>query len=97
MTTSTDDNRLGILEGRLIELSATVQELRADFCELSNRLDAGTEQVNARIDAGLQRVNTRIDAGLQQVNARIDRLFLAMLGIGAAQIALLITLIFRSG
>jgi chromosome segregation ATPase len=86
MTTSTDDNRLGILEGRLIELSATVQELRADFRELSNRLDAGMQQVNARIDAGMQ-----------QVNARIDRLFLAMLGIGAAQIALLITLIIRSG
>ena len=75
MTTDTDDNRLGILEGRLIELSAAVQELRADFRELSNRLDAD----------------------LQQVNSRIDRPFLAMLGIGAAQIALLITLIFRSG
>ena len=50
-----------------------------------------------RLDAGMQQVNTRIDAGMQQVNIRIDRLFLAMLGIGAAQIALLITLIIRSG
>ena len=86
MTTDTDDNRLGILEGRLIELSAAVQELRADFRELSHRLEAG-----------LQQVNSRIDAGQQQVNSRIDRLFLAMLGIGAAQIALLITLVIRSG
>ena len=86
MTTDTNDNRLGILEGRLIELTAAVQELRADFRELSNRLDAGMQQVNARIDAATQQVNTRI-----------DRLFLPMLGIGAAQIALLITLVIRSG
>ena len=45
------------------------------------------EDVNSRID----RVESRIDA----VNSRIDRVFLAMIGIGAAQIALLITLIFR--
>ena len=33
---------------------------------------------------------------IRAVNARIDRLFLAILGIGAAQIALLITLVLRS-
>ncbi len=33
---------------------------------------------------------------LASMNSRIDRLFLAILGIGAAQIALLITLIFRN-
>ena len=33
---------------------------------------------------------------LASLNSRIDRLFLAILGIGAAQIALLITLIFRN-
>ena len=86
MTTDTDDNRLGVLEGRLMELSVAIQELRADFRELSNR-----------VDAGIQQVNNRIDAATQQVNTRIDRLFLAMLGIGAAQIALLITLVIRSG
>jgi hypothetical protein len=43
--------------------------------------------------AGLQEVNRRID----QVNGRIDRVFLAMLGIGTAQIALLITLVIRGG
>ena len=40
----------------------------------------------------LAAMNSRID----EVNSRIDRVFLAMIGIGAAQIALLITLIFRS-
>jgi hypothetical protein len=33
-------------------------------------------------------MNSRID----EVNSRIDRVFLAMIGIGAAQIALLVTL-----
>jgi uncharacterized coiled-coil protein SlyX len=50
-------------------------------------LREGLREVNARIDG----VNARIDG----VNARIDRLFLAMLGIGAAQIALLMTLVVR--
>ena len=34
-----------------------------------------------------------VQQDLRQVNARIDRLFLAMMGIGAAQIGLMITLI----
>jgi hypothetical protein len=38
-----------------------------------------------------------LDARIDGVNARIDRLFLALLGIGAAQIALLVTLIIRQG
>ena len=80
-----------------MELSVAIQELRADFRELSNRVDTGIQQVNTRIDAATQQVNTRIDAATQQVNTRIDRLFLAILGIGAAQIALLITLVIRSG
>ena len=63
MTTATDDGRLGVLEGRMIEQSAALQALRED---------------------------------IRAVNARIDRLFLAILGIGAAQIALLITLVLRS-
>ena len=36
-------------------------------------------------------------AGQWEPNARIDRLFLAILGIGAAQIGLLVTLIIRIG
>lgn len=39
--------------------------------------------------AGQREINGRID----QTNGRIDRLFLAIVGIGAAQIGLLITLI----
>ena len=35
--------------------------------------------------------------GLREVNSRIDRLFLAMLGIGAAQIGLQVTLVVRGG
>ena len=34
-----------------------------------------------------------VQQDLRQVNARIDRLFLAMMGIGVAQIGLMITLI----
>ncbi len=78
MTTATDDSRLGILEGRIIEQSAVLQQL------------------GDRLDAGLREVNARLDANQRAVNSRIDRLFLAMLGIGAAQIALLITLIVRA-
>ncbi len=33
--------------------------------------------------------------GQRETNARIDRLFLAMMGIGAAQIGLLVTLVVR--
>ena len=96
MTTATDDSRLGILEGRIIEQSGIIGQLR-------DRVESGLREVNERIDAGMREVNERIDAGLREVrqelrdtNARIDRLFLAILGIGAAQIALLITLIIRT-
>ena len=82
MTTASGDTRLGRLEGRLDELSVFVQDLRQD-------LRAGLQEVNRRID----QMNSRVD----QLNTRIDRLFLAMLGIGAAQIALLITLVVRGG
>ena len=61
---TSDDGRLGALEGRVAEQSAGIQYLQA---------------------------------GLREVNGRIDRLFLAMMAIGAAQIALLVTLIVRSG
>ena len=36
-------------------------------------------------------------AGQRETNARIDRLFLAILGIWAAQVGLLVTLIIRIG
>ena len=51
----------------------------------------------------LQQLSDRIENGLRDVrqelratNSRIDRMFLTVLGVGAAQIALLITLIFRT-
>lgn len=46
----------------------------------------------ADVRAELRGLNARLDA----LHSRIDRVFLAVLGMGAAQIALLITLIFRS-
>ena len=85
MTTATDDSCLGILEGRIIEQSATIRQL-------SDRVEAGLRDVNERIDSGLLDVRQELRA----TNARIDRMFLAILGIGAAQISLLITLIFRT-
>ena len=59
---------------------------------LEGRLDELSVSVQD-LRAGLQEVNRRID----QVSSRIDRVFLAMLGIGAAQIALLVTLVVRGG
>ena len=58
--------------------------LEGRMIELSAALQALREEIRA--------INARIDA----VNARIDRQFLAILGIGAAQIGLLITLVLRS-
>ena len=78
MTTATDDSRLGILEGRIIEQSAAITQL------------------GERLDSGLREVRQETRQEIRNVNSRVDRLFLAILGIGAAQIALLITLIFRT-
>ena len=80
MTTLNDDSRLGRLEGRVEEQSAAMQETRQD-------MRGGFQQVNARLD--------RLEARVDQTNSRIDRLFLAALGIGAAQVALFITVLVR--
>ena len=80
MTTINDDSRLGRLEGRVEEQSAAMQETRQD-------MRGGFQQVNARLD--------RLEARADQTNSRIDRLFLAALGIGAAQVALFITVLVR--
>ena len=77
----TTDTRLGTLEGRVEEHGAALEDLRAGQREIRETIDNRFDQMNSRFD---------------DVNSRIDRVFLAMLGIGAAQIALLITLIFRS-
>ncbi len=66
MTTATDDTRLGIMEGRLTEQSIAIQELRNDFRE-------GQQQMNARLDEFRAEVNTRfgeINARFGEVNTR---------------------------
>ena len=80
----TTESRLGILEGRADEQSAAIADLRE-----------GQREIRDALREGLAAVNARIDESQAAVNARIDRMFLAMLGIGAAQIALLITLVIR--
>ena len=62
-------------------------------------LEGRVEEHGAALEdlrAGQREIRETIDNRFDDVNSRIDRVFLAMLGIGAAQIALLITLIFRS-
>ena len=85
---------LGQLEGRITELSASVQEV-------NRRMDAGLQEVNRRMDARFQEVNRRMDAGFQEINRRIDRMLLAMLAIGGGliitQTGLLATLLIRGG
>ena len=74
----TTDTRLGMVEGRTEEHTAAIGDLREGQREIRETMNIRFDQVNSRID---------------EVNSRIDRLFLAILGIGAAQIALLVTLI----
>ena len=71
MTTATDDTRLGIMEGRLTEQSIAIQELRNDFRE-------GQQQMNARLDEFRAEVNDRFE----QMNNRIHQLTLAVIGVG---------------
>ena len=69
-------------DSRLSRLEGRVEEQTASMQEIRQDMRSGFQQVNARID---------------QTNSRIDRLFLALLGVGAAQIGLLITLLLRGG
>ena len=97
----TTDTRLGMLEGRADEQAAAIADLRAGQREIVSTINSRFEDVNSRFedvnsrfdgaDSRFESLNSRIDA----LNSRIDRMFLAMLGIGAAQIALLITLVLR--
>ena len=68
--------------GRIDEQAAAIADVRSDRRQAADALRDGLAALDARIDG---------------VNARIDRLFLAMLAIGAAQIALLVTLVIRQG
>ena len=60
--------------------------------ERITELSVAVTQLGERINGGLREVRQQI----RNVNAGIDRLFLAILGIGAAQIALLVTLVIRT-
>lgn len=93
MATGTDDTRLGIMEGRLAEHSIALQDLRAGQRETNQNWQAGLRETNQNWREGLGETNQ----ALRATNARIDRLFLAILGIGGAQIGLLATLIIRTG
>ena len=65
-------------------MSAAIQEFRQDLRSIHGRIDQLGVDLNGRVDI--------FNANL---NGRVDRLFIAMLGIGAAQIGLLITLAVR--
>ena len=91
------------MEGKLAEQSFAIQDLKAGQRETDQNWQAGLRETNQNWQAGLRETNQNWQAGLRETNqglretnARIDRLFLALLGIGGAQIGLLITLIVRS-
>ncbi len=84
----TTDARLGTLEGRADEQAAAIVDLRAGQREIVSTINSRFEDMNSRIDG--------VDNSIDSLNSRINRVFLAMLGIGAAQVALLITLVVRS-
>ncbi len=81
---ATTQERLGTVEGRVEEMSAAIQGFRQDLRAIHGRIDQLGNDLNGRVD--------RFNANL---NGRVDRLFIAMLGIGAAQIGLLVTLVLR--
>ncbi len=74
---------LGQLEGRITELSASVQEV-------NRRMDAGFQEVNRRMDAGFQEVNRHIDRMLLAMLAIGGGLIITQTG-------LLATLLIRGG
>ena len=79
-----------------------VSTINSRFEDMNSRIDGVNSRidgVNSRIDGVDNSINNRIDrveSRIDSLNSRIDRVFLAMLGIGAAQVALLITLVVRS-
>ena len=69
--------------------------MATDDSRLSN-LEGRIEEQSLGIQdlrEGLQQTNADLVVGFREVNARFDRLFLAILGIGAAQLGLMIGLI----
>jgi hypothetical protein len=69
--------------------------MATDDSRLSN-LEGRIEEQSLGIQdlrEGLRQTNADLVVGFREVNARFDRLFLAILGIGAAQLGLMIGLI----
>ena len=91
----TTDTRLGALEGRADEQAAAIADLRAGQREIVSTINSRFEDMNSRFEGVNSRID-RVESRIDGLNSRVDRVFLAILGIGAAQIALLITLIVRS-
>lgn len=94
MTTMNDDSRLGRLEGRVEEQTASMQEIRQDMRSGFQRVDARFDRLDARFGRADGRADG-LDARIGGINRRLDLLLLAYLGVGAAQIGLLITLLLR--
>ena len=84
-----------MLEGRADEQAAAIADLRAGQREIVSTMNSRFEDVNSRFEGVNSRID-RVESRIDGLNSRVDRVFLAILGIGAAQIALLITLIVRS-
>ncbi len=83
----TTDTRLGMLEGRADEQAAAIADLRAGQREIMSMM-------NSRFDGADNRFES-LNSSFDGADSRIDRVFFGMIGIGAAQIALLITLVVR--
>ena len=84
-----------MLEGRADEQATAIADLRAGQREIVSTMNSRFEDVNSRFEGVNSRID-RVESRIDGLNSRVDRVFLAILGIGAAQIALLITLIVRS-
>ena len=88
MTTMTDDmpiselaRRLGVVEGRLDEMSVALQdlkegqrELRADLGGIRTEMRADLGEIRTEMRADQRETNARIDQMNDRLNAKIDRL-----------------------
>ena len=84
MTTATDDTRLGIMEGRLTEQSIAIQELRNDFREGQQQMNARLDEFRAEVNDRFGEINTRfgevntrfgeVNTRFGEVNARFDEI-----------------------
>ena len=73
---------VGRLQSDVARLIEGQSELRADLAETNRRITESNSETNRRID---------------ESNRRMDRLFYALIGVGAAVIGTLVTVLLRSG